>query len=143
MKEIPEGFPRLKQPKKKTTRKFIKQMSDKRRAEIPERKEVIDATHERSGYKCEAGWIAPLIPCSRVLDTDEKNPRGTGGDYLDVEETATLCRKCHIVKGNEITVSEILGLYGPKRQGKHDVDEDLYEEAKRVFTKCKERLKIG
>jgi len=137
LKEIPEGFPRQKGKKKP---KFGS-MSEKNTERMPERKEVVEATHKRSNYRCEAAWIAPEVPCSRGLDVDERIPRSGGGSPLDEDNTQSLCRKDHTVKGLEVKAAEILGLYGEKRKNKHfPITEEDYEEAISRFTEAKKRL---
>jgi hypothetical protein len=137
LKDLSPGFPKQKGKKKK---KFPG-MSEKNTERMPERKEVIDATHKRSNYRCEAAWIAPEVPCSRVLDADERVPRSGGGSPLDKGNTQSLCRKDHTVKGLEVKAAEILGLYGEKRKNKHfPITEEDYEEAISRFTEAKKRL---
>lgn len=142
MKKLEPGFPRFKGEKKEKSG-FLKRESDKTKAKKPIRKQVIKETHERAKGKCEAEWIAPHISCGKGRDADEIVPRSGGGDPLDVNETQSLCRKCHTVKGLEVAASEILGLYGNRRKSKHvPINEEELVEAKERFGKAKERLKI-
>lgn len=141
MKEPNPLFPRFKQKKKP---KFPG-MSEKNTERMPERKEVIEATHKRSNYRCEAAWIAPEVPCSKQLHCDEKWTRGRSGGVsaYDVSVTQTLCAKCDHCKENEIRVSEILGLFGEQGKSKHfPISEEDYEEAISRFTEAKKRLHI-
>lgn len=73
-------------------------ISPKRLNEQERRQEVVRATRERAGGKCEAGPVHALtgIPCMGELDTHELLPRGQWrAGYLNTDNTALCCRRSH------------------------------------------------
>jgi len=64
-------------------------MSDKRREQIPARREVREAVFERDGYRCQ---IAPLVdsPCFGPLTYHHLHKEGQGGKYT-MENGLTAC----------------------------------------------------
>ena len=67
-----------------------------RRAEQQARRDVVAATHARSGYRCEARDLVPEVRCAGPLDCDEKAPRGRyPGAHLDPTVTQSVCRAHH------------------------------------------------
>lgn len=136
MSDLEPGFPKFKGPKPK---KFGS-MSAKTTAKMEERKKVVQQTHERSGFKCEAQWIAPDIRCSKVLFADEKHTRGRHGGVTayDLSVTQSLCVFCDCCKENEPWASEILNLYGRQGQRKHEpMSDEEISLAIKIFRKRK------
>jgi hypothetical protein len=75
--------------------KRLRPMSDKKRAEIPERAAVKEAVFERDSYQCRIAPFLPDIECGGELDAHEPQSRARGGDPLDVDQCVTACRRHH------------------------------------------------
>lgn len=69
-------------------------MSEKRKAEIPIRKDVRGEVIRRDKV-CQARDLVWEVACGGPLDVDEIVPRGRGGDYLDPANCQLLCRNHH------------------------------------------------
>lgn len=110
MSDLPPGFPKFKGPKKAKSG-FIKPMSDKTRAKMPERKEIIEKTHKRDKV-CVAKKYGG---CKGRLEVDEKQGRGREpGSQYDLEKTQLLCENHHRFKTQNPKAASMLGLYGEK-----------------------------
>ena len=75
--------------------KRIKPVSDKRRAEIELRRDVVMEVHARDRY-CQAEKLWPEIACGGPLDVHEPNARSRNqGDWLDAAKSILICRQHH------------------------------------------------
>ncbi len=74
------------------------------------------------GYRCVcSGWSE--IPCSDELEPDHVVPLGRGGKYADPNNIWPLCHACHHLKTHVLVKgSEILGLYGIKKQEEREFE---------------------
>lgn len=62
-------------------RKRLKPMSDKRRAQIPERQRVHAEVLERDDYRCKLAFAFPDQPCFGELHPHHLLKEGQGGSY--------------------------------------------------------------
>lgn len=92
----------------------LRQVSPKRRSQRESRLQVVAASLQRAGYRCEAaGIVAEGFPtqCWGPLDVDEIKGRGVNpGGELDVENTQVLCRGHHTWKHENPARARELGL---------------------------------
>lgn len=80
-----------------TRRTRIKPMSDRTRAEIPQRQEVRGRALAAAGYRCSMADKVPEIECGGPLDVDEIKSRGVNpGGHLDDDNVQVACRLHHI-----------------------------------------------
>lgn len=89
----------------------LKPMSDKRRAEIPERDRVREQVLRRDNYLCVAADLVPSVACWGHLDVDEIKPRSDGGDYLNPDDCQSICRAHHDWKHAHHKEALALGLW--------------------------------
>jgi len=109
---VTTAFKTYTDPKSKRSR--ISPVSPKRQAEKDERRAVIDATHARSGGRCEARELVPEVECGGPLDCDELAPRSLyPGGHLDLTNTQSLCRRHHDWKETHPTEATARGLMRP------------------------------
>ena len=71
----------------------IAKMSKKRKAQIPQRKKVIEFVMDRDGGWCQAAL--PGICRVQATDVHEILTRARGGSILDPDNCLSLCRPCH------------------------------------------------
>lgn len=115
------------------------------RARIPERQKIREQTLMADGYRCRLTTLCRVrcanFPVDR-LQVDEIVPRSGMKDAAYIPENCqTLCWKCHHIKTHgEVKASEIIGLYGEKRQNKHQITPELTAWAIETFTKAKSKL---
>jgi hypothetical protein len=104
-------------------RKRLKPMSDKRRAEIPERQRVVAEVLARDGFKCRVAPFLPDLACSGPLDGHEPRTRARGGDPLDPDQVVTCCRLHHDWIHTNPDEATALGLLEHSWQEKEDGSE--------------------
>lgn len=74
----------------------LRSMSAKRRAELPTRREVVEAIARRDGYRCRGADLVPEVTCWGPLDPDEWELRSARpGGHLDIDNVWLLCRAHH------------------------------------------------
>lgn len=89
----------------------LKQISDKRRREGPEREAVRNEVLARAGWRCQAAALVPDVACAGPLDVDEIVLRsGRPGGHLDPANCQALCRAHHRWKDNHPEAAHELGL---------------------------------
>lgn len=73
-------------------KKRLKAVSDKRRAEWPERARVREAVFRRDGWRCRLQGVAAGGPCSGPLECHEMLKASQGAGTYAEENCCALCR---------------------------------------------------